>query len=86
MKKITTNFSVTIKSFKIAVCKHCRLYRMNLGISRALIFMYQGKQRGSLVQALSFTYDVVVRRIERHSSSMVNAVLHQVLMNQRFWL
>jgi len=43
MKKITTIVSMTSKSFKIAVCKHCRLYRMSLGISRALIFLDQGK-------------------------------------------
>jgi len=86
MKKIITVVSMPSKSFKIAVCKRCRLYGMSLGISRALIFMDQGNKRGSLVQALSFLYDVVVRRIVRQSSSMFNTILHQVFMNQRFWL
>ena len=66
--------------------KHCRLYRKNLGASRALIFVDQGKQGWNLVQAVSFIYDMVVRRIVRQSGSMVNTILHQVFMNQRFWV
>jgi hypothetical protein len=86
MIKIITIFQQLVKSFKIALCKEWWHYRMYLGISRVLIFMDQGKPRGMLVQVLSFIYDVVVRRIVRQSSSMVNAIVHQVFMNQRFWL